>query len=254
MGSGSFSQLNLLETEPTLDFSAYQIRESKRAKNISIKVSHLGEVEVVVPLRFDRQRLTDILIERQGWIDKTLRQINAERRSLSPLPESPIPTTIELRSLSEIWTMTYKPIEGDRAMLDHDGKNQLVFRCPEPSPQYCYPLLRRWLKNIAQHHFEPWLRRVSCATQLPFQSMSVRGQKTRWASCSNRKTISLNYKLLFLPANLVDYVFVHELCHTVHLNHSKKFWALVGKKRSDYQQLDRELRTAWRYVPEWVDR
>ncbi len=254
MVNGSLRQLDVFKSEPTLTPSDYQIRESKRAKNISIKVSHLGDVEVVVPLRFDRQRLTDILVERQGWIEKTLRQVQAERRSLSPLPESPIPTVIELRSLSQQWALRYQSLEGDRAMLTRDNANHLVFSCPEPSPQHCYPLLRRWLKSTAQQDFELWLRNISRDIKLPYQSMSVRGQKTRWGSCSNHKSISLNYKLLFLPPDLVDYVFVHELCHTIHLNHSQKFWALVEEKRPNYRQFDQELRTAWRYVPEWVER
>ncbi|NIN12121.1 MAG: DUF45 domain-containing protein [Gemmatimonadales bacterium] len=82
----------------------------------------------------------------------------------------------------------------------------------------------------------------------------VRAQRTRWGSCSRRSTISLNKKLLFLPAPLVEYVMVHELCHTVHFNHSPEFWDLVRERTPEYQALEAELRTAWRYVPAWVGR
>jgi len=51
----------------------------------------------------------------------------------------------------------------------------------------------------------------------------------------------------------VRYVFIHELCHTIHMNHSPKFWALVAEKEPNYQQIDRELRKAWRYVPAWAE-
>ncbi|MGC1525969.1 MAG: M48 family metallopeptidase, partial [Phormidesmis sp.] len=64
---------------------------------------------------------------------------------------------------------------------------------------------------------------------------------------------SLNFKLLFLPRPLVHYVLVHELCHTVHMNHSKHFWALVAKKQPDYQWRRDALKKAWRYVPRWVE-
>jgi hypothetical protein len=69
-------------------------------------------------------------------------------------------------------------------------------------------------------------------------------QKTRWASCSRHRTVSLNMKLLFLPPELVRYVFVHELCHTVHMNHSREFWRFLAVKEPRYKELDKQLRTA----------
>jgi predicted metal-dependent hydrolase len=90
-------------------------------------------------------------------------------------------------------------------------------------------------------------------TRTTFATASIRGQKTRWGSCSSRQTISVNCKLLFLPSELVRYVLIHELCHTVHLNHSAAFWALVAQKEPDYQQLDAGLRDARYHVPLWLE-
>ncbi len=59
-------------------------------------------------------------------------------------------------------------------------------------------------------------------------------------------------KLLFLPPELVRYVFVHELCHTVHMNHSREFWRFLAVKEPGYMELDKQLRTAWRLVPAWL--
>jgi hypothetical protein len=100
----------------------------------------------------------------------------------------------------------------------------------------------------------PWLRQTSQEIKLPFNRAAVRGQKTLWASCSSKSNISLNFKLLFLPPHLVRYVFIHELCHTIHLNHSRKFWALVAEKEPNYRQYDAELNKAWVYIPEWLER
>jgi hypothetical protein len=113
--------------------------------------------------------------------------------------------------------------------------------------------LRKWLAHQAHRELAPWLRQLSISLGLPFHNISVRGQKTCWASCSSGKNISLNFKLLFLPRPLVHYVLVHELCHTIHMNHSKDFWALVEQKQPDYAWRRAAIKKAWRYVPRWVE-
>jgi predicted metal-dependent hydrolase len=76
----------------------------------------------------------------------------------------------------------------------------------------------------------------------PYGRVSIRNQKTCWGSCSRKGNLNFNYKLLFLPAHLRDYVIVHELAHLSELNHSPRFWALVGSVIPDWRALRRELR------------
>ena len=64
--------------------------------------------------------------------------------------------------------------------------------------------------------------------------------------------ICLNYKLLFLPPQITRYVLIHELCHTVHMNHSKEFWQLVKKNDPLYKQWDHDLKNANQYIPQWL--
>ena len=113
-------------------------------------------------------------------------------------------------------------------------------------------ILQKWLTFMAKEHLMDWLVTLSDELELPFNKVIVRAQKTRWGSCSARKTISINRNLLFLPAPLVRYLFIHELCHTVHLNHSARYWSLVGKVEPDYKRLENELRDASRYIPLWA--
>jgi predicted metal-dependent hydrolase len=72
--------------------------------------------------------------------------------------------------------------------------------------------------------------------------ISIRDQHSRWGSCSAKGNISFNYKLILLPDDLRDYVVVHELCHLGELNHSRKFWALVGRAIPEYKKLQKRLR------------
>ena len=116
----------------------------------------------------------------------------------------------------------------------------------------CRRALRSWLSRRGVETLVPWLKAVSVEIQLPFADAAVRLQRTRWGSCSRRKNINLNAKLLFLRPELVRYLFIHELSHLVHMNHSPRYWNFVAAKHPDYEPLDREMRTAMRLVPRWV--
>jgi predicted metal-dependent hydrolase len=239
---------------------SYSVRVSQRAKHVSIRVSHLGEVEVVVPRGFDLQKVPEILKKRQDWIAKTTQRIAAERRSLNHgLVEAPsgqiapaFPEHLSLRAILEDWTIHYQPTDSHQITFTTPTAQQLVVR-GKIDASNCGLALEYWLKRKAEEHLTPWLRLVSQEIGLPCNTISVRGQKTLWASCSGKKNISLNYKLLFLPPHLVRYVLIHELCHTIHLNHSSHFWALVEEKEADYRLMDAELNKAWIYIPEWVE-
>ncbi len=70
----------------------------------------------------------------------------------------------------------------------------------------------------------------------------IRNQKTRWGSCSGKKHLNFNYKLVFLPIELADYIVVHELCHLKEMNHGKHFWALVAQQIPDYKECRKQIK------------
>jgi len=75
-----------------------------------------------------------------------------------------------------------------------------------------------------------------------YNRISVKKQSTKWGSCSGKKNLNFNYKLLFLPQEMMDYVVVHELCHLQEMNHSKKFWDLVAKVFPNFKEIRKEMR------------
>lgn len=87
---------------------------------------------------------------------------------------------------------------------------------------------------------------------LSFGRALVKNQRTRWGSCSCTDTISISQNLVFLPPRLVRYIFIHELCHTVHLTHSRRFWGTVAQFEPDYRRLEKELGDADGCVPPWA--
>lgn len=75
-----------------------------------------------------------------------------------------------------------------------------------------------------------------------FEDIAVKPLKSRWGSCSRKHNLSFNYKVIFLPEQLQDYVVVHEICHLKEQNHSQKFWRLVGKALPEYQDLNKFIK------------
>ena len=247
----------------------YQIRKSKRAKHVSIRISVEGEVEVVVPPGFDCAELPELLEKRREWIAKTRDRLlnTAEATAADWTVEKPDTILLRWQSESlddlnkptkqdksiESWSVSYRPKPGNQTICTPALGSSLTIRGDTEQASNCQAVLRQWLAHRAHRELAPWLRQLGFELALPCRRISVRGQKTRWASCSSQKDISLNYKLLFLPRPLVHYVLVHELCHTVHMNHSDQFWALVAEKLPDYKCWVSELKTGWRYVPRWVE-
>lgn len=96
-------------------------------------------------------------------------------------------------------------------------------------------ILDRRYRNTARQVFTDRVAFYHQSTGGRYTSITIRDQKTRWGSCSSRGTLSFNYRLIFAPPRVLDYVVVHELCHLTHLNHSKDFWNMVEQVMPDYR-------------------
>ena len=239
--------------EPIIGLSSYNVRESRRARNVVLKVSVRGELEIVIPSNFDRKKIPGILRRREGWIEKTVKRYREQGKLGEPGSPAVLPDRISLKAIEEDWRVEYCQTSTMRAMAIEKESIHLTVRGNVENVNACRSALRRWIEYKAYVHLIPWLRKMSEEEGLLFVRASVRGQRTRWGSCSRERAISINQKLLFLPEHLVRYVFLHELCHTVHLNHSSTFWGSLKEREPLYKKLNTELRSAWRFVPPWAD-
>ena len=229
----------------TDDELEYTIRESARAKRVILKVSLRGKLEVVVPRGFRRSLLPKILEEKRPWIERSLRQF--EDRQESGLPEC-----IRLRAIDEEWQVQYQHTPADVVTLRQGGTRRLDVAGDVNAVHIVEAVLRRWLHIKARVELVPWLEAISREVDIPFKKAIVRGQSTRWASCSQRHTMSLNRDLLFLPPHLVRHVLLHELCHVKRLDHSAQFWDLFQAIEPECRSLESEVRRATAYVPVWA--
>ena len=226
----------------------YTIRESARAKRLNLKLSPQGKLEVVIPIGFDRRQIPDIIKTHERWIERTRTKLIDK----PPLQSGEsIPKTIQFLATTENWTIEYTPANVVSIRIS-ELPETIILWGNTTNEALCRKALRSWLTTRAENFLGSWLRALSKDCNLPFNQISVRGQKTRWGSCSSDRNISLNYKLLFLPPQVTRYVLIHELCHTVHMNHSKEFWQLVQKNDPLYKQWDHDLKNVNQYIPQWL--
>lgn len=100
-----------------------------------------------------------------------------------------------------------------------------------------YLLHKERARLLIESKIERWNR----IYEYPFKNIRIKNMTTRWGSCSMAGNLNFNYKLLFVPDEVIDYVVVHELCHLKEFNHSKKFWKLVEQTIPQYKKIKKEL-------------
>ncbi len=230
----------------------YQIRESARAKYMSLRVTVDRGLEVVVPRGFNRQLIPTFLHEKHEWVQSALAKVEQARERRTAEPIETRPAQISLPSVGRTWMVDYVSKPSRKITLTDDGNGHLQICGPVDNLAACHSVLQRWTHRQAFTILVPWVRRLSAETGIAFVQTAIRCQKSRWGSCSSTGTISLNQKLLFVDTDLVRYVLIHELCHMREMNHSRHFWKLVGQFYPEYRLARRRLKEAWFQMPRWA--
>lgn len=231
---------------------AYTIRHSKRARRVSLRVLPGRGVEVVLPQGVDPARAHGFVQAKAGWLRKTLRRLEMGQGAPDLLPH-----TVHLQAVDRCWEVRYSHgANRGLQVLENAGCLQFLGTSAHADKQtqehaHCL-LLQQWLKQRGRQHLPLLVRELEAETGLACRAVQVRLQRTRWGSCSSRRTLSLNASLLFLPPALMRHVLLHELCHTRHLNHSADFWRLLASVDPKAREHDALLATAWQHVPGWV--
>jgi predicted metal-dependent hydrolase len=211
----------------------YRIRRSERARRVRVTVEADTGVEVVLPRRAPQRDAARAMRELGPWVARRLAEIERGRAELG-LDEGGVPYLGERLALVA---------ERGRARVARRGERLLV-----PAGEW-RPAVERWYRRRAREEIAPRLDAACAQAGTAWTRLSIRGQRTRWASCSPSGAMSFNWRLLMAPAPVLETVVWHEVCHLEIADHSPRFWALMDRRFPEHRRHQRWLR---RYGPALV--
>ena len=185
-------------------------------------------VEVVLPRRAPEREAAAAIREFRPWIERRMAELEATRAAVAARGDT-VPYLGQTLSLS---------VQAGRTRVTRRGDVLLV-----PVGDARMPALERWYRRAARSEIEPRLKRACALAGTSYSGLTIRGQKTRWASCSRSGSMSFNWRLLLAPEAVLDYVVWHEVCHLEVMDHSPRFWRLVASRSPRYREHVRWLRT-----------
>ena len=227
MAKQGYLQLSDDKTHP------YSIILSSRAKHIRIRLSDTGQLKLVIPKGLPLKHGIEFIQKKRTWIEKHLNKVH-----LSP---EKLPDYLDLRLLGEKWNIVYSELDSHPPYLKEKESFTLEITGCLSDKVLIKKIMNKWCQYKAKEIFNRLLNDLAQEHGFFYKRLSIRSQKTRWGSCSQDKNINLNSKLIFFKEDIVKYVMIHELCHTIEMNHSYRFWDLVEECDSNYLINRKEL-------------
>lgn len=222
----------------------YSIKRHWRAKHVKLSFSATNGLEVTVPKRFSLKHLPAIIEEHKDWILK-------QKHAQAPRPALVRPQDIHFLAFNQKLSVHYFQNQ-KQPRVKQFSKDGIILSGDIEDIEVCREKLNAWVRRQAKLLLIPYFKELASQLLLPYSDVTIRAQSTLWGSCSHDKSIRLNYKLLFLPEELMRHIMIHELCHTRHMNHSEKFWHLVSLYDENWEVNRRSMRSADKYMPAWI--
>lgn len=208
----------------------YRLQRSNR-KTLVVCVSN-GEIIVKAPNKTPIARIEKFLADKALWITKKVNEYNAKTAMLAPVTNGTsalyhgmllpiVPTTTAKACING--NILYLPVKYDTAEKRDKAIAALY-------------------KKLAQAELADRLYKLSAATRLSYSGFALTNAKTQWGNCDGKCSIRLNWRLVMLDDELVNYIMIHELCHTSYHDHSAQFWALVQKFMPNYKAVKKRLK------------
>lgn len=212
----------------------YRLTRSKR-KTIAISFDRDGNLIVKAPYWVSKRAIEAFLQEKSDWIEaaatRLKNQWEKELAQRMKLENGDI-----LYYLGEKKVLTVIREDRQRARIKC-VKDRLILSVPyhadyeDKSAQ-----IEKWYRKEAAIVLKQKAEHYGKVLSVKFEEIRIKDQKSRWGSCSSKGNINFNYRIIMAPDEVCDYVVIHELCHLVHMNHSKDFWNLVESVCPSYKQ------------------
>lgn len=217
---------------------SYTIQKSSRAKRISLKIDAVNGLQVILPPRA-KVDIDELLREKQRWIQKHLRNFTPPRRYVTgeAIPVYGVDHQLEILVTEDAARVSVTKKDGLFIIKLPKGIKPSAHR---EAVRYA---LEGWYRREAKRHIPAETARLAKKFGFTYQNITIRGQKTRWGSCSSHGNLNFNWRLIMTPPDAIEYVIIHELCHLKVPDHSAQFWHLVAQFCPNYQDYVELLRT-----------
>jgi hypothetical protein len=217
----------IVEASLRSDEISYAVRRSDRARRVRVTVDSARGVEVVLPRRAPEREAAAAIRELRPWIERRVAELDRARAAVAARGQS-------VPYLGQALQLVVQP---GRTRAHRRGLELLV-----PDGAARLPALERFYRRSAHDEIALRLDRACSLAGTSYSRLSIRGQRTRWASCSRAGAMSFNWRLLLGPEPVLDYVVWHEVCHLEVMDHSPRFWALLAERCPGYRDQVRWLR------------
>ncbi len=207
-----------------------EIIRTNRRKTASIRVEE-GAVSVVVPASISVEKIDQLLVSKRLWIKEKM----ALQRALAPVTDKQFVSGEAFPYLGRNYRLK---VEQGSFVPVKLLQGQLVVQTPEGSqqPHMIRNALVRWYKRQALQKMRDKVKRYAPMVGVKPAGVAIKSFKSRWGSCTVKGELEFNWRIMFAPNRMVDYVVVHELCHLIHYDHSPDFWSEVWRVMPDYQE------------------
>jgi len=220
----------------------FELRQSKRAKRISLRVLPPQTVRLTIPYGSSINQAIAFAEKQARWVEKHLRIAQEKKHSTQRI------ITAKDHFQTKFHRFLFIPHEKRENFIRIEaGETRLFYhKNHKQSDDEIQALFRIALKQTyrleAKSYLPTRLKALAQQHGFSYHKVTIRDSKKRWGSCSNQKNISLSLSLMALPFHLIDYILLHELCHTVEMNHGKRFHQLLdsvchGKSKALNQEV-----------------
>ena len=197
--------------------------EHRHVKHARLRVHEDGSVRLYVPQNFTEQEISKILEMKATWIAS--KQHYFQQRGKILLRRN------ELLLFGNRYVYFYSSQYKNKVVVNEESKTIQARR-----NLLNINIQEQWMKSVAKNYIYPRVAELSENLILPFNRLFIRSQKSKWGNCSSDKNISINWRIIKAPAFVIDYVIIHELCHTLIMKHTVRFETLLNSHCPDYKQ------------------